>query len=73
MKPFEEVSYGSIEQTSGYGGPPSPDSSKKCSQKESASNLIAGEECGLAVWGDVLSVWYTCDNDIHDFNLLLCF
>jgi hypothetical protein len=43
MKPFEEVSYGSIEQSSGNGDPPSVDNSKQCSQKESANNLIAGE------------------------------
>ena len=42
MKSFEEVSYGTIEQTSGSSGPIAVES-KKCSQKESANNLIAGE------------------------------
>ena len=44
MKPFEEVSYGSIEQSSaGVGSPDAAAASdgKQCTQKESASNLIA--------------------------------
>jgi hypothetical protein len=39
MKPFEEVSYGSIERSAPL--PDAPDVDKKCSQKESANNMIA--------------------------------
>lgn len=43
MKPFEEVSYGTIEQTLALGDLKAGvnNNNKKCSQKESASNLIA--------------------------------
>lgn len=42
MNPFQEISYGSIEKTSGNGDSPLSVSEDKCSQNESASNLIAG-------------------------------